>query len=45
MNPDHLRMNESAVRFVREFFRAKKPVAAICHAAARSRAVASLERM
>ena len=32
MNPDHLRQNESAVQFVRSFFEAGKPVAAICHA-------------
>ncbi|HET7584270.1 MAG TPA: type 1 glutamine amidotransferase domain-containing protein [Gemmatimonadaceae bacterium] len=32
MNPDHLRMNEKAVQFVRDFFSAGKPVAAICHA-------------
>ncbi len=31
-NPDTLRTNEDAVRFVREFFEAGKPVAAICHA-------------
>ena len=31
MNPDHLRTNESAVNFVRAFFEAGKPVAAICH--------------
>ncbi|MCC2655670.1 MAG: glutamine amidotransferase [Panacagrimonas sp.] len=31
MNPDHLRMNTSATRFVKAFFDAKKPVAAICH--------------
>jgi len=31
MNPDALRMNEAAVTFVREFFEAGKPVAAICH--------------
>lgn len=31
-SPDKLRMNEGAVRFVREFFFADKPVAAICHA-------------
>lgn len=31
MNPDQLRMNEDAVHFVRAFFDAKKPVAAICH--------------
>src|SRR3712207_6583661 len=30
-NPDFLRMDESAVRFVRDFFEAGKPVAAICH--------------
>ena len=33
MNPDHLRQDERAVRFVRSFFDAGKPVAAICHAA------------
>lgn len=32
MNPDKLRMNESAVNFVKSFFDAGKPVAAICHA-------------
>ena len=32
MNPDHLRMDEAAVAFVRAFFDAGKPVAAICHA-------------
>jgi protease I len=32
-NPDQLRADENAVRFVREFFDAGKPVAAICHAA------------
>ena len=32
MNPDQLRMNEKAVQFVRSFFSAGKPVAAICHA-------------
>lgn len=32
MNPDHLRRNERAVQFVRSFFDAGKPVAAICHA-------------
>lgn len=32
MNPDHLRMNPEAVEFVRAFFDAGKPVAAICHA-------------
>jgi protease I len=31
MNPDKLRMNPAAVRFVRAFFDAGKPVAAICH--------------
>jgi protease I len=31
-NPDTLRADENAVRFVREFFDAGKPVAAICHA-------------
>jgi len=31
MNPDHLRMNPQAVDFVRQFFSAGKPVAAICH--------------
>lgn len=31
MNPDNLRMNAKAVDFVRAFFAAKKPVAAICH--------------
>jgi protease I len=31
-NPDHLRMDENAVSFVRDFFDAAKPVAAICHA-------------
>jgi protease I len=30
-NPDKLRMNEDAVRLVREFMAAGKPVAAICH--------------
>jgi protease I len=32
MNPDAMRQNEKAVEFVREFFFAGKPVAAICHA-------------
>jgi protease I len=32
MNPDHLRQNQQAVDFVRSFFDAGKPVAAICHA-------------
>ena len=31
-NPDTLRMDEDAVRFVRAFFEQGKPVAAICHA-------------
>jgi protease I len=31
MNPDKLRINKSAVRFVRSFFDQRKPVAAICH--------------
>jgi protease I len=31
MNPDHLRQNRKAVDFVRSFFEAGKPVAAICH--------------
>ncbi|MFN2420946.1 MAG: type 1 glutamine amidotransferase domain-containing protein [Gemmatimonadota bacterium] len=31
MNPDKLRRNEKALAFVREFFDAGKPVAAICH--------------
>src|SRR5437870_9841827 len=32
MNPDKLRMNPKAVQFVKHFFDAGKPVAAICHA-------------
>ncbi|HET8619101.1 MAG TPA: type 1 glutamine amidotransferase domain-containing protein [Acidimicrobiales bacterium] len=32
VNPDRLRMDEQAVAFVRAFFDAGKPVAAICHA-------------
>jgi len=32
MNPDRLRMDARAVDFVRAFFLAAKPVAAICHA-------------
>jgi protease I len=32
MNPDHLRMNEKAVEFIKEFFIEAKPVGAICHA-------------
>jgi protease I len=30
-SPDHLRTEESAVRFVRELTQANKPVAAVCH--------------
>jgi protease I len=32
MNPDKLRIDEAALRFVKAFFAAGKPVAAICHA-------------
>jgi protease I len=31
-NPDNLRQDENAVRFVRGFFEQGKPIAAICHA-------------
>jgi protease I len=31
VNPDKLRMDESAVAFVRDFFNSGKPVASICH--------------
>jgi len=31
-NPDNLRIDEDAVGFIRSFFEAGKPVAAICHA-------------
>lgn len=31
-NPDKMRMNEQAVKFVTDFFDQDKPVAAICHA-------------
>ncbi|MFY1831833.1 type 1 glutamine amidotransferase domain-containing protein [Myxococcus fulvus] len=31
-SPDHLRMDVDMVGFVRDFFRADKPLAAICHA-------------
>jgi protease I len=31
MNPDKLRANERAIRFVQSFVDAKKPIAAICH--------------
>lgn len=33
-NPDQLRLSQPALRFVRDFFLAHKPVAAICHAPA-----------
>ncbi len=32
VNPDNLRQDEDAVRFVQEFFKTGKPVGAICHA-------------
>ena len=32
INPDKLRREDNAVNFVRDFFKQKKPVAAICHA-------------
>lgn len=32
LNPDQLRTNPKAVQFVKSFFEAGKPVAAICHA-------------
>ncbi|MEZ5844149.1 MAG: type 1 glutamine amidotransferase domain-containing protein [Hyphomicrobiaceae bacterium] len=32
INPDLLRVNDSAVEFVREFYDSGKPLAAICHA-------------
>ncbi|MCY7376375.1 MAG: type 1 glutamine amidotransferase [Pyrinomonadaceae bacterium] len=32
MNPDKLRVDEAAIAFVKAFFEAGKPVAAICHA-------------
>ena len=32
INPDKLRRNEDALIFIRDFFKQKKPVAAICHA-------------
>lgn len=32
INPDLLRVNEDALEFIRDFFKAGKPVAAICHA-------------
>jgi protease I len=31
MNPDHLRLQPKAIEFIRAFFDAGKPVAAICH--------------
>jgi protease I len=31
MNPDKLRVNEKAIDFIKSFFEAGKPVAAICH--------------
>jgi deglycase len=31
INPDQLRLDERAVKFVRAFFESSKPVAAICH--------------
>jgi protease I len=31
MNPDALRINPKAVKFVKEFHTARKPIAAICH--------------
>jgi protease I len=31
LNPDQLRMDEDALKFVRSFFKEGKPVAAICH--------------
>ena len=31
INPDQLRINEDAIAFVKSFFEAGKPVAAICH--------------
>jgi len=32
INPDILRVNDTALRFIRDFFEQHKPVAAICHA-------------
>ena len=32
INPDLLRVNKDAVRFIRDFFNSGKPLAAICHA-------------
>lgn len=31
MNPDNLRLKPDAIRFIKDFFEAGKPVAAICH--------------
>lgn len=31
INPDHLRTDKDVLKFVRDFFSLKKPVAAICH--------------
>jgi deglycase len=31
VNPDNLRQDDDAIRFVRDFFKAGKPVGAICH--------------
>ncbi|RZK43726.1 MAG: type 1 glutamine amidotransferase [Pedobacter sp.] len=31
INPDQLRVNEQAIAFIKDFFKAGKPVAAICH--------------
>jgi protease I len=31
VNPDKLRMNQDAVRFVRDFFTSGKPIGSICH--------------
>jgi protease I len=33
VNSDHLRAQEGAVRFVRDFYRSGKPIGAICHGA------------
>lgn len=32
INPDQLRINDDALNFIKDFFEAGKPVAAICHA-------------
>lgn len=32
INPDNLRTHESALQFIRDFFKSGKPVSAICHA-------------